>query len=493
MSFVSTKEKQWTLVKAALSLPHSLGTACAFFGLLALAGYFGNVEELYRPIADGAATHPLTALSVLFVGLGIRASDWTERGIWLERLFALLAILIVVFRLGEAIFGTNLTSWITPFNDMVLFDIDQGRSNSMGVNTASMLLSIAVAMGLHSLKKPTCSQMAASIAIAIPAVSFTGYAYGLERFYGQMSLLTATAGFGLACATLAMTADHGGLRAILSPYIGGKIARVQVLAGYLVPTGLGYILVKSFVSGSEQAQGLFGIFVVAICWFIILMVSVSAIFHERADFARRQSEAKLATAAMSDSLTGLPNRRRLFEWSQQEIERIKRTGSDLWVLMIDLDHFKNINDTAGHAIGDRVLVAVAELLSQSVRKVDLVGRLGGEEFAALLTDTNRAGVERVAESLRQNVESLHVPGWADIHGPITISIGCAKLEGTGAGALEKALQAADYALYQAKSNGRNRVSFAKSFSDFAVIPIVEKERATMFGCGQSTDCLPNQA
>lgn len=457
MGIAAKEEHQWTLVAAALAIPRPLSTACALFGLIALAGYFGNIEALYRPIAGGPATNPLTALSVLLLGMGIRTSDQTLRGIRLERLFAALALGILASRLGDILFGTDLTSWITPFHNKVLLDQHLGKSNDMGVNTTVMLLSIALALALHSLQMPKLSQITASLAIAIPAVSFTGYTYGLERFYGQMSLLTATAGFGLAIATITLTSNHGGLRAVLSPYIGGKIARAQALVGYLLPTLFGYMLVKSFVSGSEQNQGLFGIFVVAICWFIIMMVSISAIFHEKADFARRQGEARLAAAALSDSLTGLPNRRMFFEHGQREIERIKRIGGELWVLMIDLDHFKKINDTAGHAIGDRVLIAVAGLLSSSVRKVDLVGRLGGEEFAVLVTDTNQAGCERVAENIRQNVERLQVPGWTDIRGRITASIGCAKLSQSDT--LDAALHTADVALYQSKENGRNQVSF----------------------------------
>jgi diguanylate cyclase (GGDEF)-like protein len=462
------EEKQWTLVEAALAISRPLGAVGALFGLLALAGYSFGIEALYRPFAGWPATHPLSAVSILFLGLGISANDRTPRGIWLQRLCAFLAGSIAAIRLCEAIFGVDLTSSFTPFHDMVLFDQGLGRKNSMGVNTACMLFSIALALGLQSARMPRTSQLVASIAVAIPVVSFTGYAYGLERFHGQMSLLTATAGFGLACGTLAKTADHAGLRAILSPYIGGKIARAQVIAGYLIPTGLGYMLVRSFVAGSGQSQSLFGVFVVAICWFIIMMVSVSAIFHERVDFERRQSEARLAAAAVTDSLTGLPNRRRFFEWGQHEVERIRRNGSEGWALMIDLDHFKNINDTAGHAIGDKVLTAVAQLLLQSIRKVDLVGRLGGEEFAVLLVDTNKRGCEHVAENIRANIEALHVPGWTDIHGPVTASIGCARLHGTET--MEGALQAADEALYCAKKNGRNRVVFAEETRNSTEMP-----------------------
>ena len=187
-----------------------------------------------------------------------------------------------------------------------------------------------------------------------------------------------------------------------------------------------------------------------------MMVSMSSIFSEKVDFERRLNEAKLATAALSDSLTGLPNRRKFLEFGQHEVERVKRTGNDLWILMIDLDHFKKVNDTAGHDIGDRVLIAVGSLLSQSIRKVDLAGRLGGEEFAVLLADTNQEGCERVSENIRQNIALLQISGWTEFYGPITASIGCAKLSATDT--LEKALRAADEALYQAKNNGRNQVS-----------------------------------
>ncbi len=459
MSSSAKDEHPWTWVAAMLAMSHRLGTACALFGIIALAGYFGSVEELYRPIANGPATHPLTALCILILGLGVRVGKPTANGIRMERFLALLAAGILFFRLEESVLGSGITAWITPFQAKVLLDQQAGGANTMGINTAVMLMLIAVSLVVHSFQMPKLSQITASVAIAIPTISFTGYAYELERFYGQMSLLTATAGFGLACACLSLTANHGGLRAILSPYIGGKIARAQAFAGYLLPTGLGYILVKSFATGSKQSYSLFGFYVVAVCWFIILMVGVSAYFHEQVDFARRQGEAKLAAAALTDALTGLPNRRKFFEYGKHEIERMKRNNSELWVLMIDLDHFKRINDTGGHAIGDRVLVAVANVLASSVRKVDLVGRIGGEEFAVLLTDTNQGGCERVAEHIRNSIESLEIADWTHTNGRITTSIGCAKPGPTET--LEAALNAADEALYSAKGRGRNCVAFSQ--------------------------------
>ena len=454
------QEKQWIWVAAALAIPHRLAATCAIFGFVALAGYFGNIEELYRPIAGGPATNPLTAFCVLLLDIGLSISGPRGHGSRLALAFAATTSAIALAKLAEPSWGTDLTTWITPFQQKVLLDQHAGGHNSMGVNSAFMLLLVGIALALYNVRLTSLSQITASVAVAIPTISFTGYAYGLERFYGQMSLLTATTGFGLALATLALTADHGGLRAILSPYIGGQIARVQALVGYILPTALGYLLVKSVTVGSAQSYGLFGIFVVTICWFIILMVGVSAIFHEKVDFARRQGETKLALAALSDSLTGLPNRRMFFHHGEHEIERMKRTQSALWILMIDLDFFKKINDTAGHAMGDQVLIAVSGLLSSSIRKVDLVGRIGGEEFAILITDTNQRGCERVAEHIRESIEQLPVPGWTDIHGRITASIGCAPVH--PAGTLDAALQMADDALYVSKKRGRNQVTLSNT-------------------------------
>ncbi|SEG53027.1 GGDEF domain-containing protein [Marinobacterium lutimaris] len=456
MNAAVTEAKQWTLVEAALSLSRPLGTTCFLFALLALAGYFGNVEALYRPLQGGPATHPLTALCVLLLALGVRVPHNGRNSSRFSLGCSLLVAAIAALRLTEISLGNDLTYWLTPFHAALQADLQSGGQNSMGTNSALMMLTCSVALAFFRAGLANLSQITASVAAAIPITSFTGYSYGLEGFYGQMSLLTATVGLGLAIATLSLTADHGGLRALLSPHIGGRVARAQVIFGYLIPTGMGFLLVKSFTSGTGQPQSLFGMFVVAVCWFIILMVSVSSIYIEKADFARRRSEAKLAAAALTDELTGLPNRRKFFDAGRHELERIKRTRGELWVLMIDLDHFKKINDTAGHAVGDQVLVATATVLKQSVRKVDIASRLGGEEFAVLLTETGRAGCDRVAESIRNNIESLPIPGWTDIHGPVTTSIGCARLLPTGS--LDETLHAADEALYRAKHCGRNQVA-----------------------------------
>jgi diguanylate cyclase (GGDEF)-like protein len=190
------------------------------------------------------------------------------------------------------------------------------------------------------------------------------------------------------------------------------------------------------------------------------MVSISAIFQEKIDYERRNTERLLEKSAVTDPLTGLSNRRKFLEFGEEEITRVQRTKSQLWLLLLDIDNFKKINDTAGHDMGDKVLVTLGVTLKNSVRNVDLVSRIGGEEFSIILVDTTKQGALRVAENIRMNIEKISIEGWTDIHGPITASIGCASSDGDCT--LEETFKFADNALYQAKENGRNQVIFAEN-------------------------------
>lgn len=170
---------------------------------------------------------------------------------------------------------------------------------------------------------------------------------------------------------------------------------------------------------------------------------------------RKALEEVLRYRACHDGLTDLANREYFFERGEMELERAGRFGRPLAVLMIDIDHFKPINDTYGHATGDRALRAVAQACRDALREVDNVGRIGGEEFAALLPETDPKGAEQVATRLRQAVSELQIEGE---NGPLrlTVSIGVATLT-EGDRSLDDLLRRADRALYTAKREGRNRV------------------------------------
>lgn len=172
---------------------------------------------------------------------------------------------------------------------------------------------------------------------------------------------------------------------------------------------------------------------------------------------RKHLEQRLKDLATIDDMTQLWNRRYFMQAAEEEFERAQRYGNGFSFLMVDADRFKAVNDEFGHAAGDAVLINLANVMKQSVRKVDVVGRLGGEEFAILLPNTPKAEAINLAERIRKSVEETP----ADYAGqtlPITISIGIACFDSQDSH-LDQIIQRADKALYQAKNQGRNRCVF----------------------------------
>lgn len=170
-----------------------------------------------------------------------------------------------------------------------------------------------------------------------------------------------------------------------------------------------------------------------------------------------QTEATLMNMANTDELTGLNNRRKLLELLEAEFQRAKRYGRSFSVCMLDLDFFKKVNDRYGHDAGDQVLKAVAQTINGVLRKSDVCGRIGGEEFAILLPDTALDSAAVFAERLRQNISELSVPIADDLCVTLTCSIGVAEFDER----LDKAselLSCADQRLYYAKAHGRNLIS-----------------------------------
>jgi diguanylate cyclase (GGDEF)-like protein len=169
-----------------------------------------------------------------------------------------------------------------------------------------------------------------------------------------------------------------------------------------------------------------------------------------------QMKNKMEKMAHTDSLTNLYNRRFFIKRLNEEFERVKRHGTVMSVLIFDLDHFKRVNDTFGHDLGDAVLVAIADVVNNVKRISDVACRLGGEEFALLLPETDKIGAINLAQRLRRGIQDY--PYEAKIEAPINItaSIGVATITGDSKRP-ESILKTADRALYRAKDNGRNQV------------------------------------
>jgi diguanylate cyclase (GGDEF)-like protein len=171
---------------------------------------------------------------------------------------------------------------------------------------------------------------------------------------------------------------------------------------------------------------------------------------------RRTMLEKLELHANQDYLTGLSNRRHFLEQGEIELSRVQRYGEALSVFMLDIDHFKNINDTHGHKAGDTVLQQLSQVLRETLRTADIIGRMGGEEFAILLPETDLQEAAEIAERLREIVARRDVILEAGLPLHITVSIGVVTLKDKGVN-LDILLNLADKALYQAKASGRNRV------------------------------------
>ena len=173
---------------------------------------------------------------------------------------------------------------------------------------------------------------------------------------------------------------------------------------------------------------------------------------------RKALERELTRLATTDPLTTAANRRHFLSQAEQEMERAGRYDRRLGVVMIDIDHFKAVNDGYGHAAGDAVLVAVAAACRTLLRDVDCLGRIGGEEFALLLPETSLVGASEVAERMRQAIAATQVSvGDHVLH--VTASLGAAERSDSDA-SFDVLLARADAALYRAKASGRDRVELA---------------------------------
>ena len=167
------------------------------------------------------------------------------------------------------------------------------------------------------------------------------------------------------------------------------------------------------------------------------------------------SRLRLYHQAIRDPLTALYNRKHILDMLGMELDQCGRFGQGLSIMLVDLDHFKAVNDRYGHPVGDQVLSVLAQRMVFGLRKVDQLGRIGGEEFLAYCPQTDLEGVRAMAERLREQVIMDPIPG-LPINDRVTLSIGIATWEGAEDSA-EQMLSRADKALYRAKADGRNRV------------------------------------
>ncbi len=205
---------------------------------------------------------------------------------------------------------------------------------------------------------------------------------------------------------------------------------------------------------SYQKMALFVIFATLIAEASLIFKPLVTRVHNYADRLKRM--------AMTDSLTGVDNGRAFTQKAMKELKRCKRHGKPLCVAILDIDHFKRVNDEHGHLVGDAVLKIFAQFSQRSMRLEDEFARIGGEEFAILLPHTNLVGAELVTERIRNIIEISPIRYDTDKELYITASIGVAEFD-PDAVDIESAMDCADQALYKAKQQGRNKVVCSDSY------------------------------
>jgi diguanylate cyclase (GGDEF)-like protein len=224
-------------------------------------------------------------------------------------------------------------------------------------------------------------------------------------------------------------------------FFGWFVGRRSGLAASLVCAGIALGLHRTKLPPFQSNLAYWN----ALAWLAVYVFFVYIISEIRNLYAREQNWSRI------DPLTGIPNRRSFFERLEVEKNRARRLGNPLTLAYLDLDHFKNVNDTFGHSTGDRLLRIVAQVMSEGVRRSDAIGRLGGDEFAVLLPDIAGASAAAALDKLRN---SFHA-AMKEHEWPVTLSIGVVTFEPPPESAQEM-ISAADRAMYEVKKAGRRR-------------------------------------
>jgi diguanylate cyclase (GGDEF)-like protein len=335
--------------------------------------------------------------------------------------------------------------------------ISDGASIVAG-NTALMLSGSLMYHALAELKREPVREGVVYAPAVIVLVSFVYLGLVAPNFIVRTILIAA---FGAAqMAACARLLFDGTRRAVL---VTDRLMGAAFLVCMATLTARGVDIV--FNSGAQAQPGIFHVGAVQQATFMLIFGAIYLLSFGFLLMSNETLNIELVRLATLDALTEHYNRRTIDELGRREAERSRRARSPMSVAMLDLDHFKNINDTHGHSAGDATLRHVAAAIDGALRAPDLVGRYGGEEFLVILPNAGESAAARVADRLRDEIErsGLEIDG-ASV--AVTASIGVATLT-DGTADFDALVRAADEALYAAKARGRNCVVAASSLAPVA--------------------------
>lgn len=286
-------------------------------------------------------------------------------------------------------------------------------------------------------------------ALALVAVSLVGLvnmALGMDPYLRAMLGSACVAAVLLRGLWIGVKPAQAEFGAFVGLMVGGPILVTALLFAARVVTGAWrYPAEDQLLLSAPTLANVIGLIVLTL---LVALFNLALVFISVSRLTRR-----LHHLSRHDALTGLLNRRALLSALNAEQARVRRGAAEWALLLIDVDHFKRVNDAHGHAVGDQVLERVASVLQQSSRQVDVVARMGGEEFCVLAPMTPLHGAALLAERLRQAVESSAGAGEV----AVTISVGISLAQPGADDSADAAVARADVALYRAKAAGRNRV------------------------------------
>jgi len=335
----------------------------------------------------------------------------------------------------------------------------------MALNTSLCFVLVGVGLLVADTRYGAAVTPAVGLVAGLAALlALVGYFTGLTNLYGfakqtQMAVPTAVGIFLLGFGLLASRPDRGPMRLLASDGAGGTLVR------RIVPAIVLGILLLTILRLGGQAAGLYGTTTGA--WLLasaVIALLVPIVWRvgwsiERADAEKRVLAKELKRLSEKDPLTGLYNRRRMHEEIVRQLATLHRHARPFGLLMVDLDRFKQVNDTAGHAAGDALLVEVAHTLKRQLRTGDYVARVGGDEFVILLPEVGAGAIEDVTDKLLRSLHKIRVPSGDTTLTPGASIGGVTCLPpGDETWTPDSVLHAADLELYTAKAEGRDRAS-----------------------------------
>jgi diguanylate cyclase (GGDEF)-like protein len=435
------------------------GAAATLIGaVVMIVGWAFNVADVRALVPGTTAMKASTALMFVLCGLALLLADAKGKRRWIGWSCSAGCVLIALVFLSEYVFGWKLGIDEFPFRDAA------GHADKIAYpgRPAPTTLFCFVLAGAALLMRHTRWRVEEVLMVpvaAIAAMCVIGYAYSIPAFYGPASAAKMAVNTGIAFLLIAagvmFAQEDGRLKRLLTTTGPGSVmARRLIPLAVFVPLTLGWLRLKG------QEDGVFGLRVGTwlltmteiVCLAAVIIWAASSL--SRTDGHRRRLEDELHRLAGEDELTHLANRRGFSERLHHELALASRHCSPGALLMIDLDRFKAINDSHGHAAGDALLCRISEALQGRLRDTDALGRLGGDEFVVYLPQTDAEAGARVAEHLLTAIRDASTELGDGMR--TTSSIGVA-FDATSSHGPEVMLKAADRAMYRAKRAGGNRV------------------------------------